>query len=104
MISLFVTQRLTHSLFIRMFKCSNVQTFKQFKAFEEWQTSLSVVGKEEVEATSTSSSTSTSSGDYESPKKPVVKVQVIKPVMPPGTGVFPPVTAEKVGVFEVLDV
>jgi hypothetical protein len=75
------------------------QTFKQFKAFEDWQTSLSVVGKEEAkQATSTSTSTSTSSGDYESPKKPVVKVQVIKPVMPPGTGVFPPVTAaEKVG-------
>jgi hypothetical protein len=41
-----------------LFKCSNFRN--QFKAFEEWQTSMSVVGKEE-QAKPTSTSTSTSS-------------------------------------------
>jgi hypothetical protein len=51
-----------------MFKLSNMQT--QFKAFEEWQTSVSVVGKEEVKSTSTATATSTSTAAK--PVKPVV--------------------------------
>jgi hypothetical protein len=48
---------------------SNFRKFNQFKAFEDWQTSVSVVGKEEqARPTSTSTSTSTST----KPVKPVV--------------------------------
>jgi hypothetical protein len=44
--------------------------FNQFKAFEEWQTSMSVVGKEEAKSTSTSTSTSTAPKPVEKPSPP----------------------------------